>query len=1796
MKQGTKRTLALLLTLVMLLGLLPATALAEEAEAAPGQTESRQTLQTEAGAGAAVFSQAEELPAVIDGSCGAKAADSVAWKLETGSGVLTISGTGAMADYKSSKTTAPWLAYKDVITSVIVESGVTYIGNYAFYKCEALTRVVLADSVTGLGTNVFEGCTALKAVTLSKGLTALKNYTFRNCGALESVTFPGGMTSIGNYAFAGCASLKELALPASLTSLGTYVFQNCAALTSVTIPDGIQKLDNFSFSGCAALKTVVLPDTVKTLGTNVFKDCTGLTDVTMNGVSQMNTNVFSGCTALTALLIPEQVTVLPDGAFAGCTGLQGELVLPERITKLGNQAFKGCTGLTRVLVPDTVTALGSEVFSGCTSLTEAALPVNQTVTTVPQKAFSNCVALSHVTLPAQIVTIDKNAFEGCAALTAIALPEALTTVNESAFAGAGLTAIDLPDTVKTLGKNVFANCTGLTSLAIPGAVKNISAATMLAGCTNLKTLILKEGIENVSASLGLGACGVETIHLPASLTAINPRAFRECESLTALTVAEGGQFMAENGLLYSGDKKTLSFCAPGLSGAVTVADGTETIGKDAFYYCRKLTGIQLPQSLATVGEYAFYECPGVKSLTIPDSVTSVGKYAFSSFTGSGFESITLPSGLTEIADLTFNNCKALKTLEIPDTVTSIGRQAFGQCESLTELKLPASLKTMGSNAFQKCASLTSVTIPDGVTAIPASAFSGCTQLNDLYLPAGIATVAGAAFKDCAGLSTVYFTGTQEQWDAVKITAKDNAPLTNATVLCGYKGIDETLPSAVIAVQPVSADYEKNAAAGGSVVASRRDGNTSTCTPATDSFGTKFYYCVITRAVDGYYAPNTVSQVAQIKVSPFEGAGTEELPYKIASLEHLQTLAQLVKEGNTMKDTWFQMTEDVTLPQDWEPLGALKEGETSPGQGKNVLPFSGIFDGDGHTLTVAKGGRPLLGYVRGATVKNLKIYGEQIESCGLLEHYYRDYGPTGTSSSGEFGAANGYYFTVDSVTLKSGTKTLESGLLGNAVLQDATAQCPVRIVNCTVEEGVTIGYTKDKDYIGSLAGKLNGEILGCVSYADVYGRNCVGGLVGEKDAAMGDYSVKNSAFLGSVTGTGKNVGGIAGSGYSDGSAPNTRCVTIENCYVDAVITGEDNVGGILGAEPVISQCWANGKGYLRNNHFYGQLVSGGTCVGGIVGYMKSLNVYTTLENNFFLDSCGSGKGIGGVLYVDTSAAHEQTEGVLYFSTASGVSGCPEVYGCEWQAGLNRKDDPLGADKDKLAQAVTAEQMRDGTVTGRLNASDSSMKNWIQGETYPELSKDPVAIKLEISGSYKTEYWIGESLDLTGAVFTVAMSDGSTKTVEASAVTVSGFDSSKRAVLTLTASYGTAQAEFTVRVLKKPETSDTITISFTLLGDAVHDTPTEATGTHTLKSNNLVTWLPKKDYAVGANDTVWEALQKVMRAEAGLVFSNPTGRYIDAVTYGETTLAALDNGDLSGWMYTLNGTHPALLVSEQFLENGDTIVFHYTDDYTVEEGSEPWWDENHPADTTADRKAASAVEELIKAIGAVDTTSGDKIEAARKAYDQLTQAQKKLVSNYNVLVRAESAYAEATVGVPFVDAAGHWALEPIRYVYQHKLFQGIDAATFAPDKAMSRAMLVTVLYRMAGAPAVAAANPFADVKDGRYYTDAVLWAVENHIVNGVTEDRFDPDADITREQMAAMMMRYAAYEKKDTAKSAELEGYADAAQIAPWALEAMKWANGEKLILGRTETSLAPQGTATRAEAAAILMRFAEGTAK
>jgi uncharacterized repeat protein (TIGR02543 family) len=261
---------------------------------------------------------------------------------------LTISGTGAMPDYNGSDNTPPWYSYREDITSVVVESGVTSIGAYAFYYCSNFTSTTLPESVNSIGAYAFAQCHNLTSITIPEAVTSIGNNAFIVCSSLtgitvasnnpsyssedgvlfdkdrtaiiqyplgkagNSYTVPAPVTSIENYAFYSCNNLVSVTLPESVNSIGTYAFAYCSRLASMTVP-AATSIGDRSFVGCSGLESIILPASVSSIGTYAFLYCRNLADITVNWTTSplaINSDVFY------ELTLPDITLHVPSGTEA----------------------------------------------------------------------------------------------------------------------------------------------------------------------------------------------------------------------------------------------------------------------------------------------------------------------------------------------------------------------------------------------------------------------------------------------------------------------------------------------------------------------------------------------------------------------------------------------------------------------------------------------------------------------------------------------------------------------------------------------------------------------------------------------------------------------------------------------------------------------------------------------------------------------------------------------------------------------------------------------------------------------------------------------------------------------------------------------------------------------------------------------------------------------------------------------------------------------------------------------------------------------------------------------------------------------------------------------------------------------------------------------------------------------------------------------------------------------------------------------------------------------------------------
>ena len=261
---------------------------------------------------------AAEATIIAQGECGAEGS-SVQWKYDN-TGTLTISGTGAMADF--SVGASPWYDYETEITTVVVENGVTYVGKNSFRTFDNLTTATIADSVEKIGGYAFYSSSKLESVKLSNNLTYISQRAFGYCSSLASIVIPKSVTYIEGEAFIACSSLTSIEIPDGIEEIGSGLFSGCSSLTSIKLSDTITRIGSDAFHGCSSLASITLPDDVSYIGSNAFWECSNLAEIKLpKSLEKIGTYTFYCCSSLKSIIIPNSVKEIGALAFAGCSNL-----------------------------------------------------------------------------------------------------------------------------------------------------------------------------------------------------------------------------------------------------------------------------------------------------------------------------------------------------------------------------------------------------------------------------------------------------------------------------------------------------------------------------------------------------------------------------------------------------------------------------------------------------------------------------------------------------------------------------------------------------------------------------------------------------------------------------------------------------------------------------------------------------------------------------------------------------------------------------------------------------------------------------------------------------------------------------------------------------------------------------------------------------------------------------------------------------------------------------------------------------------------------------------------------------------------------------------------------------------------------------------------------------------------------------------------------------------------------------------------------------------------------------------
>lgn len=366
-----------------------------------------------------------EAAKVLSGKCG----DTCYWEL-TPDGTLRIFGEGKMEDYQHFLPSTwlrdqPWKGQRNLITDVVIEDGVTYIGAQAFYGCENLSNITIFGSVKKIG-----------------------NYAFFGSESLANIDLPNDLEIIGEYAFAFCSNLSDVNIPNTIINIKAYAFDYCSSLKSIDIPDSVTEIGSGAFTQ-SGLKTINLSKNISTIKSETFNGCKDLSEIFIPyGVTSIEKEAFFGCKSLNNVNITDSVKSIGDRAFSACTNLS-YIKMSKNIQSVGLSAFYDTAWYNNQ--PYGMLYLGKVAYYYKydyyeTKPTNIDVNVKDGTTVIACDCFSSRSRITSITLPKSIITIDKYAFSSCI----------------------GLKSIDIPDSVKVIGEGAFSGCTALKTVKFMG--------------------------------------------------------------------------------------------------------------------------------------------------------------------------------------------------------------------------------------------------------------------------------------------------------------------------------------------------------------------------------------------------------------------------------------------------------------------------------------------------------------------------------------------------------------------------------------------------------------------------------------------------------------------------------------------------------------------------------------------------------------------------------------------------------------------------------------------------------------------------------------------------------------------------------------------------------------------------------------------------------------------------------------------------------------------------------------------------------------------------------------------------------------------------------------------------------------------------------------------------------------------------------------------------------------------------------------------------------------------------------
>lgn len=1491
------------------------------------------------------------------------------------------------------------------------------------------------------------------------------------------------------------------------------------------------------------------------------------------------------------VVIPDEIGGYPVTAIAEKAFQLNKTVrsftIGSKIRSIGSCAFARCASLTNIYVDranpyyqsiDGVlySGDGKTLLSYPTAKAYSSYPVASGTETIGEYAFFHS-KVQTVFLPDTVSTIGDYAFYYAGELSSINFPTALTSIGDSAFfACQSLTAVDIPATITQIGESAWAACTSLPAITVAAENPNYTAVDGVLYTKDMTVLkvypFAKSGVTfTVPDSVveleayAFAYTGMQSIDGCANLRAIGDSAFYSCKALTSLSFPDSMRSIGEyafawctavktfdsgNGLQETG-KYSVYYCTALTT--VRLGSGMKTIGEYAFYKCSRLANVDFGTSVREIGSCAFGGCSKITEIVLPDSVELVESAAFNSC--STAKTLVLSQNLREIGARAFMGLKGISTLTIPDSVQKIGNSAFNGLSNLLELHLSAKTQEYGSGVFSSASKLPRVELPEGMTAVPEEMFSSCNALTEVVIPSTVTRIEKGAFRSCKKLGN---TELPAGLTYIGESAFYYAAMTSVTLPAGVTEIGER------------SFYN---------IAALTEFNFSESLKTIGDFA--FYGCgKLTRIV----LPDSVESIGTSAFNRCSSLQEVVFGKGLASIgsmcfNYCHKLERfVVDEANPN----FKGVDGVLYNKNVDTLVLYPQGRpdasfTMPETVKHIGPY-GIYEPQ---LLQAVTVSPILETIDEFGMAGIALTGVVKLPATITSIHFKAFQYDDGVTAFELPESCAAYTTVDGVLYDKDVTHL---LVYPAGRPDVSYETPdtVRTVgsyafhSCKYLENIRLtGVEKLEERAFSTAKALKHiDLANSVQLIDT-------------------YACANLSTLTYLTGTGA-LRAIGANAFSSTGLEFVTLPAIELLGQYAFSFCKDMKRCVIGS--TVQSIYASAFNYCKGMHEAYFLGDRPDSVGANI-FAKTASDFTIYYDAAKAATWApSGEIKWGeypiapatfhtvrFLDVDHSVLLEQPVAEGHAAMLPPEPQREEAAFTGWSADTSnvQQDMDVLALYDGLTDKVTVNVIagENGTVDPlgeTVCFYDGELKLTIQpNEGY---HTDHVLVNGEITACEDDTLTLEHIRSNTTVTvlfarntYTVSLADGLTGNVFAALPVEYGEDAvlpeatpwheghhftgwsadgrNITADCTITANY--EQNSYTVRFVDYDGTE--LSVQTVLHGEAA-----ELPASPSREGYTFVGW--SGDVSAVTCDMTVTALYAVKTCTVFFTDWDGTVLKTQEVSYGEDAEApqapSREGYTFTGWSGDYTNITESRILMAQYERLSFTVRFVDYDGTELSSQSVFWGE-------------AAAAPEAPAREGYTFTGWDADFSNIRK----------------DLTVTAQYRFVLSFADVSETD----WFCEDVRWAVENGIFQGVGNGLFAPEQALTRGQLVTVLYRMVGSPEPKAEANFRDIAADSYYAKAVAWANENGIVLGMGDGMFDPDSAVTREQMVTIFFRYAKFCGVKT-EAGTLDAFRDAASVSDYAREAMGWAVKAGLVKGDGQ-DLMPKETASRAQAAAILHRFA-----